>query len=155
VKFYDIPNPKLNAKNSHFGNSYATLEEVIATVRPFLVATGLGVVQTVQFVDGNPVFVSQLLDSEGAVKRQVAFPFDPGKAGPQAVGSALTYARRYGYLLLFDLVGEDDDDAERGEGRGQKASKAKRKPAAKKSAPKATKPAAKPATSDDNFDGDF
>jgi len=153
VNFYDIPNPKLNAKNSHFGNTYATLDEVIATVRPYLKATGLGVVQTVQLVHEQPFFVSQVIDSEGTVKRQVAFPFDPGKAGPQAVGSALTYARRYGYLLLFDLVGEDDDDGERAEGRGGKG---KRKPAAKKSAPKAEpKPKAETETSDDNFDGDF
>lgn len=160
MKFYDIPNPKLNKSNSHFGNRYADLEEVVKTVRPFLEATGLGVVQTVQYVDSAAVFVSQLVDTEGNVKRQVAFPFDPGKAGPQAIGSALTYARRYGYLLLFDLVGEEDDDGEAAEGRANTKAKAKRasKPAAKKSAPKATKPKAEPkpkTEAGDSFDGDF
>lgn len=154
MDFYDIPNPKLNAKNGHFGNKYATLEEVIKTVRPYLKETGYQVIQTVQLQDilpneGKAMFVSQLvqpvfkapvnslivdpkvpslpaveesvsLGLDLIVIREVAFPWDPGKAGPQAVGSALTYARRYGYLLLFDLVGEEDDDGERAEGRGGK-----------------------------------
>ncbi len=31
---FQIPNPKLNAKNSHFGNGYSTLGEVRKTVAP-------------------------------------------------------------------------------------------------------------------------
>jgi hypothetical protein len=30
----------------------------------------------------------------------------------QQLGSALTYARRYGLLSIYGLAGDDDDDAE-------------------------------------------
>ena len=33
------------------------------------------------------------------------------KTDPQAYGSALTYARRYGLSAMVDLLAEDDDDA--------------------------------------------
>lgn len=36
--------------------------------------------------------------------------------GPQAYGSSLTYARRYGKTLLLDLVTDDDDDGNAAEG---------------------------------------
>ena len=42
-----------------------------------------------------------------------AAPLVLGKPGPQEVGSAITYMRRYTLLSILGLVGEEDDDAER------------------------------------------
>lgn len=106
---FNIPNPKLTAKNPHFGNKYAPLDEVLRVIAPFLEEHKLDIQQTV--VDG--LFVTRLTDNvDNKVVREVAFPFVTDKQSPQAVGSALTYARRYGIILLFNLVGEEDDDGE-------------------------------------------
>jgi len=121
-----LPNPPLDKKNPHFGNNYASLEGIIEHLNKHGVLDNI--TQGCQVRDGHLLFVT----SDG--EREVAFPFDPGKAGPQAVGSALTYARRYGLLLFFNLVGEPDDDAERAEGRG--GNKPARKKTTKKPAPK-------------------
>ena len=40
-----------------------------------------------------------------------------GKEGPQAAGSAITYARRYFLCPLLGIVAGEDDDAEAAEGR--------------------------------------
>lgn len=150
-----LPNPKFNKKNSHFGNAYADLEGILDTVKPTIDKAGFHIHQT---VTEQGRFATSLVDSAtGTVVRGVATPFVLQAQSPQAAGSALTYFRRYGVLLLLNLVGEDDDDAERGEGRGQKKAPAKKTPAKKKPAakkPAATKPKAapKPAPADDDGD---
>jgi hypothetical protein len=67
------------------------------------------------------------------VVRETVFPF-PTASKAQELGSALTYCRRYGLLLLFNLVGEEDDDGNAAQGNTKPAPK-KSKPA-KKAAPK-------------------
>ena len=43
----------------------------------------------------------------------------PGKPGPQALGSLLTYLRRYTFAAMVGLVGDVDDDGETAEGHDQ------------------------------------
>lgn len=128
---HTIQNPKLTAKNPHFGNRYAPLDEVLRVILEVIPSERIS--QTTKPVAGVPYFFTRLLSEEGEVIKTVAFPFAVGKGDPQSLGSALTYARRYGLLLLFNLVGEEDDDAEASMDRKPKA-----KAATKKSTPKAT-----------------
>jgi hypothetical protein len=119
-----LENPKFNKKNSHFGNKYADLEGILEQVKPPILASGFRIFQTLR--DGN--WLSALVDAEtNETILVVTIPFIVGKETPQAVGSALTYYRRYGILLLLNLVGEEDDDAEKAEGRGANKPSAKRR----------------------------
>lgn len=113
----NLQNPKLNKKNPHFGNRYADLESILREVKPVLEQYNFRLVQSKQ----GESFRSALVDAdtgEGALA--VDTPFILDKQTPQAVGSALTYYRRYGILLLLNAVGEEDDDAEAAMGRKAK-----------------------------------
>lgn len=103
---FDIEQPKLNKQNSHFGNRYADLGEVLRVVNAYCDKARSSIEQTVR--DG--VFETTLRDCEGNPVETVSIPFVLGKQEPQGVGSALTYYRRYGLCLLFQLVAEEDDD---------------------------------------------
>jgi hypothetical protein len=114
-----VENPKLNKTNPHFKNDYADLEECLK-VKTLVAKYGFSLYQTL--AGGN--WQTSLVDAEsGSIARTVLTPFIVDRQSPQAVGSALTYYRRYGILLLLNQVGETDDDAEKAEGRGKKPKK--------------------------------
>lgn len=119
--FDEIQNPKFDSKNPHFRNRYASLNSVLG-VLPVVRRHGFEVRQTTEgYRQGECVFCSRLEDRfSGAIAREVFTPFVLKEESPQAVGSSLTYYRRYGLLLLLNLVGEEDDDAEAAMGRGKK-----------------------------------
>ena len=126
-----IENPKLTAVNPHFKNRYAPLDEVLRVVNEGL-PKDHRIEQTTGIADGILMFVSRLYKGDTVV-REAVFPF-PTTSKAQELGSALTYCRRYGLLLLFNLVGEEDDDGNAAQGNTKPAPK-KSKPA-KKAAPK-------------------
>ena len=104
--------------NPHFRSTYATLDAMMASVRPLLAGHGLSIVQggagPVSNSDGNIVGVSvetMLAHSSGEfITSVIVLPLD--KASAQAVGSAITYGRRYGVAALLALTTEEDDDGQ-------------------------------------------
>lgn len=102
--------------NPHFKNNYATLDAIMESVRPLLSGHGLSVIQggagPVSNNDGNIVGVAvetMLVHSSGEyVSSIIVLPLD--KPSAQAVGSAVTYGRRYGVAALLALTTEEDDD---------------------------------------------
>lgn len=85
---------------------YADLADVFASVREAHVKHQLAISQD---VDGDHV-VSTLYHSSGqSISAHVPLTLT-GKPGPQAFGSALTYARRYGICALLGIVADEDDD---------------------------------------------
>jgi len=105
-----VNNPKLTATNPHFKSKFAPLGEVLRVINEAL-PEGWVIDQTVgSNADGEPQMCSVLRNEKGVAVKQCNIPFIIGKSDPQGLGSALTYHRRYGLCLLFNLVGEDDDD---------------------------------------------
>lgn len=109
VKAYNaIKHPKLNANNPHFKSKFADLGEVLKVVREACEPCGLGVIQA-------PVGERQLetiLIHESGDSVSYTMEMAPTKATPQAVGSNITYMRRYALMSLFGLFGDDDDGNE-------------------------------------------
>lgn len=103
-------------QNPHFKNNYATLDAIMESVRPLLAGHGLAIVQgggsPVSNADGNIVGAAvetMLVHASGEfITSAIVLPID--KASPQAVGSAITYGRRYGVAALLALSTEEDDD---------------------------------------------
>lgn len=110
---------KKDADNPFFNSRYADLAACWECCREPLAANGLAVIQTTApATDGTVHVVSTLAHSSGEwIRGELAVK--PVKGDPQGIGSALTYARRYGLCSLVGIVADEDDDGEAAQGRGQ------------------------------------
>lgn len=87
--------------------NYEVLADVLDIVKPALFAHGLCLKQGVSMEDGTTVMRTGVGYGEQVYildTLPVTIPADP-----QAAGSAITYARRYGLKTAFGLAGVDDD----------------------------------------------
>jgi ERF superfamily len=101
----------LNAVNPHFKSRYADLSSVREAAVPALTPHGLSVTQATGFDErGSFMLFTRLLHVSGEwLESSYPLPMDPGR--PQALGSALTYARRYSLSAIIGLAADEDDDA--------------------------------------------
>lgn len=97
-------------KNPFFKSNYADLSSVWDSCREALSSNGLSVVQTIQpfGVDGMKM-VTILGHSSGQWIKGEA-PIILSKKDPQAVGSAITYYRRYTLSSMVGITADEDDD---------------------------------------------
>ena len=98
--------------------AYAPLDEILAAVVPALTKHGLALTQDASYEGEHAVLVSHLLHESGErIESRVPLVMPQGeRAGPQAVGSAITYARRYGIANLLCVAADEDDDGNAAEG---------------------------------------
>ena len=101
----DLKHAALDSTNPHFRSKYASLASIIDTVRPALAKHALAVIQVVQVEEVETVLVH-----EGGEWISSSCKIVADKPGPQALGSAITYARRYGLAALVCISAEEDDD---------------------------------------------
>ena len=129
-----------SAENPYFKSKYADLSEVWEVIRKPLSDNGLSVVQLPGWdsTAGRVTLTTMLLHTSGQ-KISSTISMRPEKDTPQAVGSAITYARRYALAAMVGVVQEDDD--------GQDASRpeTEQRPPEKKPAPKVDQKPAEPA----------
>ncbi len=98
-----------DANNPFFKSSYADLESCWDAVKPALQANGLAIVQTMSFVpEAGPSLITMLLHSTGEYISGEQ-PVCAKTNTPQDMGSAITYARRYGLSAIVGLIQVDDD----------------------------------------------
>ena len=103
---------KKGADNPFFKSKYASLEEVIETVRAEAGKVGLTFTQLVDFEDGV-IFVKTILMHETGECLTSRTPvLTKDNNDPQKMGSGITYAKRYGLQAAFGLPSEDDDGNE-------------------------------------------
>lgn len=96
--------------------SYAVLEDVCNEVRKKYSKFELSFTQIPLYEEGMNVLVTTLGHSSGQWIR-CKMKIETQNAGPQAYGSALTYARRYSLVAMSCLAATDeDDDAQAAEG---------------------------------------
>ena len=106
-----------DSTNPHFKSRYADLESVMDAMRQPFGDNNLGVIQTVRDFEAGAMLVTIITHASGdSIESMV--PFMVGKNDSQGVGSALTYARRYG-LATACGISQTDDDAEAAMGRFQ------------------------------------
>lgn len=92
-----------DSKNPHFKNTYASLTQILSEVKPVLTKLGLVVLQPINdgkvwttITDGSVIIAHASIDL-------------PTNLAPQALGSAITYFRRYTLSSLLALEIDDDD----------------------------------------------
>jgi len=113
--------------------AYATLDHIFATVRDNLAKNGLGVTQMLGRDEHGLVLTTRIAHKSGEyIEDMMPILLGPDK-GPQAIGSAVSYTKRYSYCAALGIVAEEDDDGNAAEGNQVEVPK--------KAAPKAPPPA--------------
>ena len=115
------------AKNPYFKSNYADLNSVREAATPALNANGITLLQPMTMRDGKQ-FVQTLLLHESGEWLSSETEVVVGKQNdPQAAGSGISYARRYGLQSLLS-IGAVDDDGEAGMVRAKPAYEAPKAP---------------------------
>ena len=116
-----------NKTNQHLKNRYADLQSILDAVRPALNKHGLFLTQKV-VTDAGRVCIETLVIGESGDSLSSGQLFVPdvkmnsGTTAIHAMGSAITYARRYSLSAFLGVTAEDDDD-----GNGARDAQAKQK----------------------------
>lgn len=106
----EIENVKKGNINPHFKSAYANLASVWDAIRDDLTKNGLSVLQLPCAAPAGQVGLrTVLLHSSGQSIEDTFFMPVKDASNPQAVGSALTYARRYALMSIVGIAPEDDD----------------------------------------------
>lgn len=112
-----------DATNPHFRSKYADLQAVDEACRPALSKHGIAIAQGTGYADGFVFVTTRLLHAETGEWIESTLHIAPGKHDAQGVGSAITYARRFGLSALAAVPAGVDDDGEAAVGRGLHAAK--------------------------------
>lgn len=123
---------QVKSSGGSYSFSYAELPSILDLVRPKLAAQGLSFVQTVGTADGAMAVTTMLLHKSGQwISDTMPIPTSP-QAKLQEIGSAVSYAKRYGLVAILGIAAEEDDDANSADGNTITGSAgAKRDPLAK------------------------
>jgi hypothetical protein len=111
----EIEGASKDRENPHFRSRYADLASCWEACRKPLSKYGLSIVQLPK-AEGAAVTVTTLLLHKSGEFIGESFTVTAMDSKPQSVGSALTYARRYGLSAVVGIAPEDDD-AEAAQGR--------------------------------------
>ena len=103
---HEVGAVKKTATNPHFKSKYADLDAVMDACTEALKAHGLGVWQSAT-EDGSRM-VTRLYHESGQWIEGYT-PLIIGKNDMQGLGSAYTYARRYGLMAALGIAPEDDE----------------------------------------------
>jgi hypothetical protein len=135
-----------DSKNPHFKSSFASLVAVQETCIPTFNEAGIIVQQAAESSESGVSIVTRLIHAASSQWQESCLEVPVQKSDAQAVGSAISYGRRYSLQAIAGLAAEDDD-GESAVGRGKQAALPDRG-RAKTSAPKSTPPPSGPISDD-------
>ena len=96
-----------DAKNPHFKSSYADLASVCDACMPALTKSGIAVVQPIGRDEHGPYVDTMLMYGSETLSCRIHLIMN--KNDMQGLGSAITYARRYGLMAMTGVAPDDDD----------------------------------------------
>lgn len=132
----EMKTPVKDATNPHYRNGYASLKSCIKAIKPALNDNGFALLQSAG-KDEQGHYIQTTFEHTSGGLFTSKFYMEPEKKGMQGLGSAATYAKRYGLLGLAGI--EPDEDAD------DDGNAADEKPAALKPKPQPKKPDAEAA----------
>jgi hypothetical protein len=103
----EVKDPQKNSTNPHFRSKFASLEDSIEAIRPIANKHGFTISQ---WRVGKGLTTLILHESGEYIRGTAEMIIE--KLTPQALGSAVTYERRYSLLGATGTSGDVDDDAE-------------------------------------------
>lgn len=120
----EMGNAVKGSANPFFKSKYADLNSIREAVMPALHKNGISVLQPTVHVDGKNFVKTVLLHESGQEYSSLTEIICAKQNDPQAQGSAISYARRYGLQSLLN-VGAEDDDGESAMDRNKKPERLK------------------------------
>lgn len=99
-----------DATNPHFKSKYADLSSVFEAVRGPFAKAGLSVWQELGNAEGGVTVATRLVHKSGQWVEFGPLFVPAGKQDAQGLGSAATYARRYGLASALGVCADEDDD---------------------------------------------
>lgn len=96
-------------ENPHFHSKYASLASIYKATRKALTDEGIALMSRT-IVRGESIYVETFLAHKGVVFIRSEWIAGKTSQPPQALGSALTYARRYTTTAILGVAADDDDD---------------------------------------------
>lgn len=99
-----------DATNPHFKSKYADLSSVFEAVRGPFAKHGLSVWQELGNADGGVTVSTRVVHKSGQWVEFGPLYVPAGKQDAQGLGSAATYARRYGIASALGVCADEDDD---------------------------------------------
>jgi len=124
----EIESAKKDSTNPHFKSKYADLASVWDAIRGPLSKNGLSVVQMPTAYGSEVCVTTLLLHASGQWIKSTLTMLVGDKATPQAVGSAITYAKRYSLTSMTGVAPDEDDDGNAASGSASTSSQAQRVP---------------------------
>lgn len=101
----EATNPLTDKANTHFNSKYVTLGALLDHMRPLLVKNDLILTQ---HIDDDHLVTLLLHKSGQFIQSSQRLIVD--RQNMQGLGSAITYARRYGVSAVLGVASEEDDD---------------------------------------------
>lgn len=101
---------KKSSSNPFFKSKYADLAECWNTCREALTANEISVIQMPEEINENGrLNITTMLAHSSGQYISSTLTMTVTKLDPQAIGSAITYGRRYAFAAMVGLAQEDDD----------------------------------------------
>ena len=113
-----IDDASKGAVNSYYSSKYADLAAVRSVIREPLATNDLSIIQLPKTVQGGVEVTTMLIHKSGQyISESLFMPLFPkvnkdGKVSEvdaHAIGSGISYARRYGLMSILCLAADDDD----------------------------------------------
>ncbi len=105
----ELTNAVKDSSNPHFKSKYADLAAVMDVAREPLAKHGLALVQMPVGTCTTHVRIVTVLTHKSGQWMRGSYDMPLDKQSAQAVGSAITYARRYCAMAVLGIAAEDDD----------------------------------------------
>lgn len=100
---------KKDSTNPAFRSKYADLTSIVEAYKEELAQVGIVVMQPPSVGADGSALVTTILLHESGEWMASALSLKPVKTDPQGMGSAITYARRYGAQGMLGITADDDD----------------------------------------------
>lgn len=102
---------KVETTKGSYSYKYAGLQAVSSAILPRLNQLGLVFIARPTLVDGRPVLLCELIHVATGERLPAEYPIAVAPNAPaQAIGSAISYGRRYCLCAMVGAVAEEDDD---------------------------------------------
>lgn len=106
----EIGSAAKKSENPHFHSKYADLASVVEAIREPFATNGLAYQQPYRNVGDQLSIVTRVIHASGQWIEDDGVPLLLSKQDMQGIGSASTYARRYGLMAAAGVAPAEDDD---------------------------------------------